>query len=169
MVDFSSYLRYGPGSTLIGELDTMSDIQECKCDDCAANPKLVDLYKPYYDDPKDDWEDLQYQLCPPRVLGYVLKDKQWVQLAVDGLKEIPGSANRKALDSLHLAGPDEGRQIKELLSCLIHNHSTGDTELIDIVPEKGKGLVILLYGEPGVGKTSTGMSAENYGNLMHES
>lgn len=67
------------------------------------------------------------------------------------------------MENLHLQGEDNGIDRKKLLFRLVKHHGIGQAtrghkgyELNDIVAEKGKGLVILLYGTPGVGKTSTG-------------
>ncbi|KAI8957893.1 P-loop containing nucleoside triphosphate hydrolase protein [Daldinia sp. FL1419] len=56
---------------------------------------------------------------------------------------------------LHLKGDSSlnGREIKDLLLDLVTTHGQG--QIGDLVEDKGKGLVILLYGNPGVGKTST--------------
>ncbi|KAJ4491004.1 P-loop containing nucleoside triphosphate hydrolase protein [Lentinula aciculospora] len=55
-----------------------------------------------------------------------------------------------------------GKETKGMLHGLIKDQGNSESEdgqtgydLNDIVAEKGKGLVILLYGPPGVGKTST--------------
>lgn len=166
MVDFESYYRYGSDVSRIGESRVFEEIQECNCDDCAQNEALNQRFKRYYDDPKRQevkWESLQLMLCPPRLLGYVLKDKQWAQLAVDNLSKIKKQHWETVMEDLHLAGKDSGKATKELLYGLVKNHGMGEAnretqgyEIHDIVPDKGKGLVILLYGSPGVGKTSTG-------------
>lgn len=169
MVDFESYYRYGLAVSQIGDTHVEENIYECHCPDCASNKVLNERFKPHYDgktgDENECWEDLQTMMCPPRVLGYVLKDKQWAQLAVDLLKEIPEENLETVMDRLHLGGEDDGAERKNLLFGLVKHHGIGEAkkgnkgyELHDIVAEKGKGLVILLYGTPGVGKTSTGRS-----------
>ena len=73
---------------------------------------------------------------------------------------------QNVMSKLHLSGGtnDDGAEMKELLCGLVKNHGIEGAKgakkgygITDIVPDKGKGLVILLYGNPGVGKTSTGM------------
>jgi ATP-dependent Lon protease len=100
------------------------------------------------------WDDLQLMLCAPRVLGYVLKDKQWAQLAVTKLSDVEKEDAKAVLNTLHLVGRENGISKKNLLMALVRNH--GKVMVKDIVAGKGEGLVFLLYGEPGVGKTSTG-------------
>jgi len=161
MVDFESYFRYGLDIAKIGDTQVADDFYECHCPDCASNKAQKNLFKPDYDNktgmPNEKWEDLQLMLCPPRVLGYVLKDKQWAQLAVENLSDIKQEEYSKVLEQLHLSGTgkDGGKKKKELLFGLVQNHGIGERELQDLVAEKGKGLVFLLYGAPGVGKTST--------------
>jgi len=168
MVDFDSYYLHGSTTSKIGDTSVEEEITACQCPECSDNEVLEQRFKPYYDNKtgkkEEDWEPLQTMLCPPRVLGYVLQDKQWAQLAVDNLDVIPDEDVTTVMDSLRLGGEDDGQQEKYLLYSLVKNHGEGKAkkegkgyELDDIVAEKGKGLVILLYGTPGVGKTSTGM------------
>lgn len=57
--------------------------------------------------------------------------------------------NTRAFESLAL--PDEQ---KTMLSSLVRAH-TAELQFDDLVKGKGKGLIFLLHGEPGVGKTLT--------------
>jgi hypothetical protein len=109
--------------------------------------------------------DDQLILLPPRVYGYSLLDRRWVALNVSLLEEISaqGSKEQCKLDNLVL--PSEHKMV---LQALItnqvrppHKSSSSLTTAVpeqfsmDVVPAKGKGLIILLHGAPGVGKTST--------------
>ena len=161
MVDFESYYRYGREIPQVGELNISESTDECACRYCASNAELRSRLRQHYDGKtgKEDekWEDLQFRLCPPRVLGYILKDKQWAQLAVKDLTNIPEKDPKQELAGLRLG--DDGAERKELLLSLVKHHGIDEArgDFKDIVPEKGKGLVVLLYGQPGVGKTSTGI------------
>jgi len=158
MVDFTSYFRYGPDSAKVGGLPVFEDVDTCECPICSKNEALQQLLKPRYDDsgkdPDAEWEGLQSMLCPPRVLGYVLKDKQWAQLAVTKLSDVAVEKETTVLKDLYLTGKDNGNAKKRLLMGLVRHH--GQVLVKDLVAGKGEGLVFLLYGEPGVGKTSTG-------------
>ena len=167
MVDFDSYYLHGSARSQIGDTAVEDDITDCQCPECSKNEILAQIFKPHYDnstgEKSEKWERLQTMMCPPRVLGYILQDKQWAQLAVDNLEDIPDEDLSAVMNSLHLHGEDDGQKEKDLLYWLVKNHGIGKAgrsnkgyELDDIVAEKGKGLVILLYGTPGVGKTSTG-------------
>ncbi|KAI9686388.1 MAG: hypothetical protein M1822_003733 [Bathelium mastoideum] len=168
MVDFRSYYRYGLATSQIGDTLVQDEQYDCQCPDCVENEALQSRYRQKYDCMKggedEEWEKLQTMLCPPRVLGYVLKDKQWAQLAVDKLQPLPDEEEKTVMKRLHLSGGtnDDGEEMKELLCGLVRYHGiegeNGTQQgygIKDIVPDKGKGLVILLYGNPGVGKPST--------------
>ena len=95
-----------------------------------------------FDGPKDP-----LILCPPYVHGYYLNMRCWCQLFVDSVK--PTTWNPAAFDSVIMDGPQ-----KETLQALVKRHrfavtTRNETEL------KGKGLVIVLHGPPGTGKTCT--------------
>ncbi|ORY63320.1 AAA family ATPase [Pseudomassariella vexata] len=167
MIDFESFYKYGPPFSSIGSLQVDDEKGECDCFDCHKNQALQDNYRTRYDektgDECEEWEDLQFMLCAPRVLGYVLRDKTWAQLDVNLVNPIAtGGADDAFMNKLKLAGPENGRNTKELLMGLVKNHGISESsnwshgyQLDDIVADKGKGLIILLYGPPGVGKTST--------------
>ena len=61
--------------------------------------------------------------------------------------------------------PDE---YKKIVKALVKSHALGsrsenrDRQQIDLIRGKGKGLIILLHGVPGVGKTSTAESVASY-------
>ena len=153
MVDFESYFRYGPSVAQMGFLIPDSDNLECGCIDCRENEALRAAYRTRFDEEecqKGKWEDEQYMLCPPRVLGYILNDKQWAQLQVSLLKTIPEKdPNDSWSTRLKLA---DGEKTKNMILELVKGHGTSDPtrddglEVDDIIAKKGKGLVILLYG-----------------------
>ncbi|KAJ5817755.1 P-loop containing nucleoside triphosphate hydrolase protein [Penicillium robsamsonii] len=181
MVDYLSYFEYGNSNARNGGLERSSMDPPCVCFDCRNNQELATNYRDYFDhiEEQNKLDDEQYLLCPPRVLGYILKEKQWAQLQVTLIKDIPKVDPEDAWSSrLQLA---DG-MTKDLLFDLVQSHTSSASrteehglEVDDIIPGKGKGLVILLYGTtlpsspphgilvvltiyggpPGVGKTST--------------
>ncbi|KAK3399130.1 hypothetical protein B0T20DRAFT_497259 [Sordaria brevicollis] len=173
MVDFLSYFQYGPSTRRLGGLESKTQTwMDCACSDCAKNPELITKFRMHFDklniQRQEKWEEEQYLICPPRVLGYILKDKQWAQLQVTNLTEIPhkGNDNDDIWNTRLQLADDKKRSgnTKSLLFDLVRSHISSSTddrkgnrglEVNDIVPGKGKGLIILLYGPPGVGKTST--------------
>ncbi len=86
-------------------------------------------------------------LCPPQTLGFSLGRKRWVHLLVENIHDaawIPDT-----WDTLVL--PEKQ---KRLLRSLVTSHEYSDNPR-DQTQQKGKGLVILLHGTPGSGKTLT--------------
>ncbi|CCC08317.1 hypothetical protein SMACR_01865 [Sordaria macrospora] len=170
MVDYISYFQYGPSTKRLGGLEsTGQSWMDCSCSDCAKNQALITKFRMHFDklsiQLREDWEEEQYLICPPRVLGYILKGKQWAQLQVTNLTEIPRSDDNNSWNKrLQLADDKKDGKTKSLLFDLVRSHISSSAEdrnqdrsleVNDIVAGKGKGLIILLYGPPGVGKTST--------------
>ncbi|KAL3471639.1 hypothetical protein BJX99DRAFT_263039 [Aspergillus californicus] len=100
-------------------------------------------------------------LLPQRVFGYVLLSRKWYPLDIDRVTELPtiGDGGHDAFDELVL--PKKHRKI---IRALVQTHARAKgasydgipvRREFDIVKGKGKGLIILLHGAPGVGKTST--------------
>lgn len=158
MVDYLSYFQYGPQVVRNGVLNPNISDENCMCSDCEKNEGLATKYRTYFDTTKAYtnavWEDEQYMLCPPRLLGYILSEKQWAQLQVTSIREIPPNDPHDAWNTrLQLA---DDNKTKNMLFSLVQSHVStisqeanpeeGGLEVNDIIPGKGKGLVILLYG-----------------------
>jgi hypothetical protein len=88
-------------------------------------------------------------ICDYQIPGYTLFDKKWCWFSVDFIK--PVQFNEHAFQSLLLP-----QRRKDLVQALVTNHGSDDFD--DLIKGKGKGLVFVLYGEPGVGKTFTAES-----------
>ncbi|KAF2159005.1 hypothetical protein M409DRAFT_71347 [Zasmidium cellare ATCC 36951] len=89
-----------------------------------------------------------YRFCDASVKGYCLTSKQWVKMLVDNVDEIKwntASFKRLVLPS----------DYKELILAFVDSHLSQGDSFDDIVQGKGRGIVILLSGVPGVGKTLT--------------
>ena len=99
-------------------------------------------------------------LLPPRVYGFSLLERKWYAFDLSMVENIKESD--QSFD--HLVLPDDH---KKIMQALVQHHTIGpapattlgksvDKEFsMDIVRGKGRGLIILLHGVPGVGKTST--------------
>jgi hypothetical protein len=91
--------------------------------------------------------DEEWCLFDSRVPGFSLSAKRWCFFELDRMTEF--EYNTRAFESLAL--PDDQ---KAMLSSLVRVH-TEELQFDDLVKGKGKGLIFLLHGEPGVGKTLT--------------
>jgi SpoVK/Ycf46/Vps4 family AAA+-type ATPase len=96
-------------------------------------------------------------LCQPRVAGYSLKTKKWLDFFVRHVKEIEW--DKHAFEGLVL-DPDQKEMILTFSESHLQNRGTFD----DVISGKGKGMIMLLSGPPGVGKTLT---AEAVAEHMH--
>jgi hypothetical protein len=96
-------------------------------------------------------------LCRSRVRGYSLKLKKWLDFFVDLVTDIKWNTN--AFDSLVLP-EDQKELILAFSESQVANRQTFD----DVIQGKGRGIIMLLSGPPGVGKTLT---AEAVAENMH--
>lgn len=87
---------------------------------------------------------------PNTIPGYNLRSKKWVDLKVDMIRDV--TWNKKSFE--HLVVDDE---TKELVQALV-KHQIAGHKSTDIIDRKGNGLIILLHGGPGTGKTFTAES-----------
>ncbi|KAF4845361.1 putative 26S proteasome regulatory subunit-like protein [Colletotrichum siamense] len=89
-------------------------------------------------------------LLPSTVHGFNLQEKKWVDLDVD--KFHPVAWNKNAFKRLVLE-----EKIKEMIYALV-DIQTATKRMDDIITGKGNGLIVLLHGSPGTGKTLTAES-----------
>lgn len=94
-------------------------------------------------------------LCTPSVKGYSLKTKNWATFLVDNVREI--AWDDRAFESLVLPPG-----YKDLILSFTANQDTTEKIVDDVIEGKGQGIVMLLTGEPGVGKTLTAESVAEY-------
>ena len=99
-------------------------------------------------------------LLPPRVYGFSLLDRKWCAFDLMKVEDIKNSG--EGFENLVLSDSH-----KKIMQALVRNHMNGPVSVndqmrqvdrdfsMDVVRGKGKGLIILLHGVPGVGKTST--------------
>ncbi|OAX78447.1 hypothetical protein ACJ72_07246 [Emergomyces africanus] len=104
---------------------------------------------------QNELDDQQILLLPNRVCGYSLQSHKWYPLHVDLLISIEKPS--ASLDEIIL--PDG---YKEMLTSLIRGQSPGVSRTgdqlspdLDMVVGRGHGVVILLHGSSGTGKTTT--------------
>ncbi|GAP85103.2 hypothetical protein SAMD00023353_2200320 [Rosellinia necatrix] len=127
-------------------------------------PRPLDTKEPETGLSEDDLAIMSY-----RVFGYVLRNRKWAQLDITYLSEYQQlkaeSENEKNVGE----GAEEPKSAfdqlvlptghKDMILSLITQHFRDKESILDqrtdVVRGKGKGLIILLHGAPGVGKTTT--------------
>lgn len=106
-------------------------------------------------------EDDDYALLPRRLFAYVLKERKFVCVDVQHLGPVKPQVN--VFDNLKIE-KDYKQMVKGLVSSHFVKKKLEQAQLEaahraslsqDIIHGKGRGLVILLHGVPGVGKTAT--------------
>ncbi|KAE8356022.1 hypothetical protein BDV28DRAFT_127797 [Aspergillus coremiiformis] len=108
-----------------------------------------------------------------RVFGFVLRTRKWAKLDLSYLKDVhqleaqavDGEQPKSGENKTDSVTPFERlvleKQHKEMIMSLVSQHFRDEASTAnqkaqpDIVRGKGKGLIFLLHGEPGVGKTTT--------------
>jgi hypothetical protein len=120
--------------------------------------RLKTDYDDVQPDENGDWppfEEEQLLICPPRVQGYALLKKMFVEMDVNKLHEIPAEQrrNEEAFSKLVLPTGAEWKDVKNVIQWLIEYHTRDPPpgtdipgRLKDLVDGKGQGLVILLHG-----------------------
>ncbi|ROV92000.1 hypothetical protein VSDG_07632 [Cytospora chrysosperma] len=100
-------------------------------------------------------------LARSRTRGYSLKRKEWLDFFVEQVDEVEW--NNSAFEKLVL--PDDQ---KELILAFSESQLEGEGTFDDVISGKGKGIICLLSGPPGVGKTLTAEAvAENLRVPLH--
>ncbi|RMJ12185.1 hypothetical protein CDV36_008156 [Fusarium kuroshium] len=94
-------------------------------------------------------------LFPALVPAFDLKKKEWWWVLSDQLQDV--AWNMAAFEFLQLE-----EETKHLVQALVKGHKANSTAFDDVVPGKGQGLVFLLHGKPGLGKTLTAESVADY-------
>ncbi|KAI9694330.1 MAG: hypothetical protein M1820_009019 [Bogoriella megaspora] len=163
IVDFQSYYSYQTESApILGGMYRYTGTQICDCTGCRNDPWKSKTYRFDWDraDRKKKLTHEQALCSPPRVLGYSMDKKKWMQLHVDNVKDWSLTNKNNVFENdLQL-----DQHYKDLVRKSVKSHETtkGQNRGIDDFAEgKGKGLVILLYGVPGVGKSLTAESVAN--------
>jgi hypothetical protein len=90
-----------------------------------------------------------YYLVPLQTKGFNLRTKKWLDLNMDQIG--PVVWNSQAFQSLVL---EKDRKTKELITALV-SKQISSSKSTDVIAGKGNGLILLLHGGPGTGKTLT--------------
>ncbi|KAK5050927.1 hypothetical protein LTR84_003486 [Exophiala bonariae] len=99
------------------------------------------------DDPPDD--QFKY-VVPLKLKGFNLRRKKWLDLNVDQLSDVQW--NKAAFKNLVVES-----KTKDLIQALVSKQLSIEKST-DLIEDKGNGLILLLHGGPGTGKTLTAES-----------
>ncbi|KAG6986733.1 hypothetical protein G7Y79_00073g098320 [Physcia stellaris] len=89
-------------------------------------------------------------LLPLEIKGYNLRIKKWFDLAADRISDVKW--NKEAFKSLVIE-----RKARDLIEALVSKQLAAEKGT-DLIMGKGNGLILLLHGGPGTGKTLTAES-----------
>lgn len=95
----------------------------------------------------------------PVVCGFSFETRRWGLALVDAIT--PVQFHEQAFDDLVLP-PARKRLLRALITS--HGHTTTTSGGVDVLPGKGEGIIFLLHGPAGVGKTLT---AEAISEVLH--
>ncbi len=95
--------------------------------------------------------------CPTQVRAFSLRDKSWKSVKVSQLG--PVKFREDAFKKLVIKGKH-----KTVVKAMVRAHLSKEPTSGDLIQGKGRGLIVLLHGSPGTGKTLTaGKSWGKYG------
>lgn len=90
----------------------------------------------------------QLMICTHELRGYAFESKRWLVFDVNHVAHL--EFNSKSFQSLMIE-----KEKKTMIRSLVTQHGSEGDDFDDFIEGKGRGLIFLLYGPPGVGKTFT--------------
>lgn len=103
-----------------------------------------------------EFSEEELLIASPVVLGFAFSEKLWLEFSLGGVTDIKW--NEGAFESLVLPANH-----KSIVRGMVSSHKFHAAQTIDdVVQGKGKGLVFVLHGPPGVGKTLTAEGIAEY-------
>jgi hypothetical protein len=192
----TSALRSRPLQNQIPSLMDKSDhrdfVSDCPCHICSKNKKekvqktaIFDRYDNITPKTDPTLTNHQYFLCSKQIHAFVFKTRTWGKREFTSI--FSAQANR-ILEKVHVRNLSPPRFYKDMIDSLVMDNSrlktlkslTGSLSRLnrhgrvllekpwaaDYVDGKGNGLIFLLHGGPGVGKTFTaGKPCPHLGSL----
>ncbi|KAI8624322.1 P-loop containing nucleoside triphosphate hydrolase protein [Xylariaceae sp. FL1651] len=164
VIDASAHKKANPNQQLyLKPLDRLSPIVNVQAED--SDDEWSD-YVSEYDDGDLEIDDAlprnrrplteeQLLLCTPILRGYALRTKLWLEFFIDSVREIVFNDN--AFKSLVLP---EGH--KSLILAIAQAQLKNKDIFDDVIVGKGRGIIMLLSGGPGIGKTLTAESVAEH-------
>ena len=132
------------------DLRYMIDLMTYKKLHKSYAPSLRDDLGPELSSAEKPPSDLFPLLLPATINGFNMRNKKWEELDVDRICDV--SWNTVAFDNLVI-----DNTTRKLIKALVMRQLEADKGT-DLIAGKGQGLIILLHGGPGTGKTFTAES-----------
>ncbi len=162
MIDLTSALRYAynrvsnPYDSLATE-NELSGTTAAKLDDSPENYliKADRAFAAKKGRGTGDVIEPDYWMAWPTVMGYSFRLKTWGALTVDTLEPV-----KYRTDAIAKLSISEDR--KKLIKTLVKQYMNGKNTRDDLIAGKGGGLMFLLHGPPGVGKTLTAEAVADF-------
>ncbi|KAK6209823.1 hypothetical protein QIS74_11407 [Colletotrichum tabaci] len=110
-------------------------------------------------DSRRELTETEFLVMTYRVFGFVLRSRKWAQLDLTLLRYENSNNRNLTVNAFEKLELPEGH--REMVKSLViqhfrHRQSAFERdEQTDLIQGKGKGLILLLHGAPGVGKTTT--------------
>ncbi|KAF5875923.1 putative atpase aaa+ type core protein [Botrytis fragariae] len=141
-IDTRAYGKFNPNK-----------VSSLKALDHKKASEIVDLESDYEKDEFELYKDEPEHLiiCSPLLKGYALKEKLWLEFLVDVPTDIVWS--NSTFQSLVLPP-----STKELIHAIATSQISNSSKFDDVISGKGKGIIFLLSGSPGIGKPLTAES-----------
>lgn len=114
----------------------------------AQQNEYTDLLDPVRNEHTTNLNDAELLYCNHFLGGFAFRQKKWCLFSINTLRPVIWNAN--AFSKLVM-----DPQKRNIIHSLVKSHKHGANTFDDIVTGKGQGLVGLLNGSPGVGKTLT--------------
>ncbi|ETS80035.1 hypothetical protein PFICI_07564 [Pestalotiopsis fici W106-1] len=132
---------------------TRNDYLASQANDNSTSPSVA-IEARALSDLNDTLRDDDFLIMSYRVFGFVLRSRKWYQL--DLADASPAETNSDGFDQLVLPAGHKDIIISMMTKHFRDRKSPSSRHIqTDIVRGKGRGLIMLLHGVPGVGKTST--------------
>ncbi|KAK5086788.1 hypothetical protein LTR05_003956 [Lithohypha guttulata] len=153
MIDTATFHRIEADEAFSVSALPLSEAQKAKATLLQNDPEVLRVTKGNKDILLVDREPLtdeQRLMATPMCRGFSFTEKVFLEFFVDALSPIEW--NTSCFDQLVLPSSQ-----KELVQALVAEHTARheNSQFDDIVKNKGLGLILVLHGPPGVGKTLT--------------
>ena len=155
IIDTYGWNRFMPDKQV--SVSSLADFASANARNNDSDDEYEEENTPVRDDDLPNYSTIsltpdQLLICSPSLKGYSMKNKSWLTFSIDQVKPIKW--NDTAFSSLVLPGDH-----KDLILALAKSQMEKHTNTFDDVIEgKGRGMIMLLSGPPGVGKTLTAES-----------